>query len=162
MLYNLIDVTKHRQAGFTLIELLVVISIIGLLTATTLAALNSARSKAANASVKSNLANARADAAIYFDTIGSYVGVCAISGQNVIGDNVQAALDAGADTGSLANQCLGESSGWVAFSKLRINEGINTHHCVDSTGISSSISINQTTVHLTDGLDAGERCFEAP
>lgn len=152
-----------NKKGFTLIELLVVIAIIGLLTSVTLAALNSARNKAANASVKSNLANARGEAALFFDTNGTYDSVCELTGAaNLIGDNVQAALTAGGDNADLEDVCFGELSGWVAFSKLKVLEGINSHHCVDSLGTSASIAIQANTVHLFDGLQTGERCFEAP
>src|ERR1035437_2631099 len=83
-----------REKGFTLIELLVVIAIIGILSSVVLASLNSARGKGSNAAVKSGLANMRAEAALFYDTAGTYVGVCAdtviVSASSSIGANAAA------------------------------------------------------------------------
>jgi prepilin-type N-terminal cleavage/methylation domain-containing protein len=62
----------NTKKGFTLIELLVVIAIIGMMSSIVLASLNSARAKASDATIKADLANLRSQAALYYDTNGTY------------------------------------------------------------------------------------------
>jgi prepilin-type N-terminal cleavage/methylation domain-containing protein len=136
----------NKSKGFTLIELLVVIAIIGILSSVVLASLNTARGKGADAAIKSNLANARAEAEIFYDSAsGSYDGVCATSGNNVIGDNMQAvaAITGGAyavsDTANVSATvpvCHDSSAGWAAASATKT--GTPVAWCVDSTGVSQS------------------------
>lgn len=150
------------KKGFTLIELLVVIAIIGLMASVILASLNSARAKAANSAVKANLVNTKAEAALYFDNNNTYAGVCALAGVGVIGDSVSAALVAGGDipySEDSTDRCFGEASGWVAFSKLKVNESSANYFCVDSTGRSVLVdSTNLSNLYLFDSLSSGERC----
>lgn len=118
--------------GFTLIELLVVIAIIGILSAVVLASLNTARNRGADAAVKSNLANARAEAELFYDTTGSYTGVCSSTSTNGILDNVNAAAAAGNGSGV----CNDGASAWAASAALKTAG----HWCVDSTGASKAAS----------------------
>ncbi|MDO8623968.1 MAG: type II secretion system protein [bacterium] len=80
-----------RSHGFTLIELLVVIAIIGVLSAVVLASLNTARNKGNDAAIKANLSGARVEAELFYDPALTYNAVCALTGTNVIGDNINAA-----------------------------------------------------------------------
>lgn len=154
---------KNTKKGFTLIELLVVIAIIGLMASVVLASLNSARAKAANSAVKANLVGAKSEAALFYDSNGTYAGVCAVGGTNTISDNVSAALLAGGDIGYADNdtRCFGEASGWVAISRLKVAEGSGVYYCVDSSGKSSLVDpldISHGLLSGTPNLSAGERC----
>jgi len=133
---------KKGHRAFTLIELLVVIAIIGILSSVVLASLNTARNKGADAAVKSNLANARAEAELFYDsqTTTTYVGVCAATGVNIIGDNVQAALNAGGDGGALASRCNGTATAWAAWAGLKTAATGNDAYCVDSTGAAKELA----------------------
>lgn len=143
--------TGHLR-GFTLIELLVVIAIIGILSSVVLASLNTARNKGADAAIKSNLSAARAEAEIYYDTVGTYgtagggTGVCSTSGANVIGDSIQAAITAsgGSDaSATVANRCFVSTggAGWAASVHLKSE---TARYCVDSTGFAATTSATIT------------------
>jgi type IV pilus assembly protein PilE len=136
---------NRLSRGFTLIELLVVIAIIGILSSVVLASLNTARNKGADAAIKSNLANARAEAELFYDTNGTYDGVCATTGTNVIGDNLNAvaAITGGtyavSDTANISATvpvCHDSAAGWAAGSATKT--GTPVAWCVDSTGVSQS------------------------
>ncbi len=108
------------KRGFTLIELLVVIAIIGILASVVLASLNSARDKGEDAAVKSNLNNARAQAALFYDDIGDYDGVCDA------GDGDISAMIP--DGGS----CRDAEDFWIAYAPLI--SASSSSYCVDSEG----------------------------
>ncbi len=136
---------KKFNRGFTLIELLVVIAIIGILSSVVLASLNTARGRGADAAIKSNLANARAEAEIFYDTGSTYDGVCATTGTNVIGDNLQAVAAitggtyAAGDTANVSATvpvCHDSAAGWAAASATKT--GTPVAWCVDSTGVSQA------------------------
>ena len=155
--------TISHKRGFTLIELLVVIAIIGILASVVLASLNSARDKGADAAVKSNLTNARAEAELFYDNNArSYEGVCLTTGNNVIGDNMQGAANAGGvvytpgDTQNATASVVvchdrnsGGVNGWAALAPLRAGGGF----CVDSTGYASGTAI--TALDTDDDVTCG-------
>ena len=144
---------KTFERGFTLIELLVVIAIIGILASVVLASLNTARDKGADAAIKSNLANARAEAEIFYDSNSRvYTGVCATTGNNVIGDGINAAKVAyggsatayaltTATTGE-TEQCHDTAGAWAAAVPLRGSTLASPSlWCVDSTGVSKAVTV---------------------
>lgn len=142
----------NKTKGFTLIELLVVIAIIGILSSVVLASLNTARNKGADSAVKSNLANQRAEAEIYYDsqTTPTYVGVCALTGANIIGDGVTAAAKATGATYAVSNTanataaiavCHDAAAGWAAAAPIK-NPAVATNiWCVDSTGAAKEVAV---------------------
>ena len=151
---------SYLQKGFTLIELLVVIAIIGILSSVVLASLNTARSKGSDTAIKSNLAGARPEAELFYDNGGTYDGVCALTGTNIIGDSVTAArtafgrtaatfADATASTYNTA-QCHDAATTWVIWAPLKASvSGTPVGWCVDNTGAS-----RQVTTVLAGGATA--------
>jgi len=127
----------------------VVIAIIGILSAVVLASLNNARTKGQAAAVKANLANARAEAELFYDgNSSSYDGVCAETGTNTIGDNVRAALNAGADGSALVTaRCFDDTDEWAAYATLPGTPA--TYTCVDYKGAATTSTIAIPT--STDG-----------
>jgi prepilin-type N-terminal cleavage/methylation domain-containing protein len=127
--------------GFTLIELLVVIAIIGILSSVVLASLTTARAKGGNAAVKEQLADTRAQAELFYSNNGTYAGVCATTGTNVIGN---LAVNASQDGSGNATtyKCYADANGWSLSTPLKVAEGTSTAWCADvnakSEGISSS------------------------
>lgn len=101
------------------------------------------------------MANARAEAEIFYDTGATYEGVCALTGTNVIGDNMTAV---GAITGGTyavgdtlvatltVPVCHDSASGWAALSATKT--GTPVAWCVDSTGVSQA---NATLASLGNG-----------
>jgi prepilin-type N-terminal cleavage/methylation domain-containing protein len=136
----------NTKRGFTLMELLVVIAIIGILASVVLASLNSARNKGADAAIKSNLANARAEAELYYDSGNTYLGVCALTGTNIIGDNASSSAAAASATYVVDNNrditatqvaCHDAAGGWAMGAPLKSGGA----WCVDSTGASKAVAL---------------------
>ena len=125
------------QRGFTLIELLVVVAIIGILSSIVLVSLNSARQKGRDASAKGSMSSLRAQAEIYFDDNGTYVGL-------------ESAGDAGWDQLITAAQnqtgndvVYGQFTAQTFAVSLVLN--IGGEFCVDSNGYAGVIPVALTT-----------------
>ncbi len=140
--------------GFTLLELLVVISIIGLLSSIVFASVRSARTRAADTNIRANLVGTRAEADLFYSTPArSYNGVCALTGTNVIGDQVQLAemtydnqaLAPGYADGTASRwdnaQCHDTVNAWAAWVPLKGSaSGAIVAYCVDSTGAGKQVT----------------------
>jgi prepilin-type N-terminal cleavage/methylation domain-containing protein len=122
------------QRGFTLIELLVVVAIIGILSSIVLVSLNSARQKGRDASVKGSMSSIRAQAEIYFDNNGTYVGLNAAGS----GDPGYAQLVTAAQNqtgGNVVSEGAFTGQGFAVSITLNSQE----EFCVDSNGFAGII-----------------------
>ncbi|MEK7567724.1 MAG: type II secretion system protein [Patescibacteria group bacterium] len=142
-----------KNKGFTLIELLVVIAIIGILSTIVLASLNQARSKASDAAVKENLSGIRSQAAIFYDSTGSYDNLC-------INANIVNAINAAKQAvgvSSLTNTFNGTAGNATTATchenvvewaiEVPVKNPSGAVHCVDNTGQSI------TTLNYLQGDD---------
>ena len=137
-----------HDRGFTLIELLVVIAIIGILASVVLGSLTSARAKGADAAIQQSIGNMRAEAELYYDSIGnnSYVGMC---GNNNILDGVNAADTANGPTGIVTCVDGGMvTNAWAIEAQLVADP--TEYYCVDSTGASEVTT--GSSISTTDAL----------
>ncbi|MFZ2970180.1 MAG: type II secretion system protein [Minisyncoccia bacterium] len=66
----------NDNRGFTLIELLVVIAIIGILATIVISSISGARNKARDVVIKSAITESVRSAALYYDDVQSYAGLC--------------------------------------------------------------------------------------
>lgn len=96
----------------------------GVLSSIILASLNSARTKADDAAIRSKLLFFRADAELYLDKNGSYLGFC--DSENII--------NLSADRRTMKAVCNDSSVAWAVSAPLSTSE----YSCVDSTGVSYS------------------------
>jgi prepilin-type N-terminal cleavage/methylation domain-containing protein len=118
-----------RNRGFTLIELLVVIAIIGILSSVVLASLNTARGKGNDAKIKAQLSGFRAAAEIYYDTNGSYTGLCT-SNDSAVAPYLLAANY----PDNTAPVCNNTTSGTSAYAAQKNLTTSGQYWCVDSLG----------------------------
>jgi uncharacterized RDD family membrane protein YckC len=106
--------------------LLPILLILGVLSSVVLASLNSARAAGNEAAIKSNLANVRYQAELYYDTVGSYEGVCE-------SDQI-ASIKAVIDLKKAVFSCNDSKDEWAAAAP--ISKGMTW--CSDSTGYSGN------------------------
>jgi len=114
-----------KQHGFTLVELLVVIAIIGILTSVVLVSVSTANKRGKDATVQSDLSEIRAQAQLYYNTNGGYVG---------------AGYSGGAGTCSTAN---------TVFSDLKIQAQIAAANAANGAGAAREVVCNVSA----DGAD---------
>lgn len=134
------------KRGFTLVELLVVISIIGILTSVVLVSVSTANKRGKDAVVQSDLSEVRAQAQLYYNTNGGYVGAgysggagtCATANTVFTDPKVKQQIDAAnASNGAgAANEVVcnvsADGADYAVSSPL---SSAGTYYCVDSNGI---------------------------
>lgn len=121
-------VSKYRW-GFTIIELLVVVAIISVLASITLVNVTGYINKSKNAGIKANLSSALTNAAVFFDSNGTYTGYCADASYEGVKDAVNDIT--GADP-----TCEATDAAWCACSVMKVTtaEPANSTFCIDSSG----------------------------
>ena len=159
------------------------IAIISLLSSIVLASLRQAKDKAKDATIQSNLSGIRSQAEIQFSDLGCYTntgtacsatslfaaapcppaGVANIFGQTKIAEQITAAKNAAAGSGSF-NSCASTAGGtaWAVAVVLR-KADVNGFHgwawCVDSTGASREVSapfyLQYTQAVLNNDISGG-------
>ena len=129
----------QKSKGFTIIELLVVVAIIAVLTGIVLVNVTSYINKGKDAAIKGNMATILTNAAIVYDTTGSYATLCADDG--VV--SAQAAITAAGGT-STCTVAAGNGA-FCSAATLKANGGGGANpdvFCVDSTGNKKTYSDN--------------------
>lgn len=160
-----------KESAFTLIELLVVIAIIGILASVVIASLNSARNKGKDVSIKSQLAQLRSQAALFYNTHGSYANGATGGSDDTfdecfnpangsftkfvgsmfdssVSENISA-IGAGiynsSKTAAPRVNCATYAETWAFAAPLHNPESGTTGWCVDSRGTSKSVNIDFST-----------------
>ena len=132
----------NKSKGFTIIELIVVIAIIAVLAGIVLVNVTSYINKGKDSAITGNLASIMTNAAVYFDTNGTYATFCASPSAAV----PLAAADAANDGNATANQltdCNDSDTAWAACGQLKVSDN---YFCVDSTGAKKTIGTRTTCV----------------
>ncbi len=163
---------KTLQRGFTLIELLVVIAIIGILSSIVLASLSSARTKGEDAAIQSTLSNMRAQAELYYannnkygvnsaavtspdnscDAAGLSTTMFAVAATNpgslltLLTDLKSKATTAKTACGVNPATSAADVTAWAVAAQLKTGGATGNFWCVDSTGVSKSVTYVTTTL----------------
>lgn len=124
-----------------------VIAIIGILASVVLASLTSAKLKSADALIIQTVTNMRAEAELFYDDSGSYVGMC--DNETIIG-----ALNRVSSTNGGVVTCVdgGDvSEGWAIEAQMVVST--DEYYCVDNSGVSETYV--GSTVSSSSGSEDG-------
>lgn len=154
--------TINKSKGFTIIELLVVVAIIAVLAAIVLVNVTGYINQGKNAAIKGNLSTVLTNAAVWFDTNGSYAVGATSATSFLLSSGYTAPATAaesanGAVTLTSAYNVATPASGtpataWCACSVIRATSAESGTFCVDSSGykkVSATVCAtrcNQATV----------------
>jgi prepilin-type N-terminal cleavage/methylation domain-containing protein len=144
----------NQSKGFTIIELIVVIAIIAVLTSIVIVNVSGYITKARQAQVKAILSELQKQGTIYSEQHGNYNGFCDLfnspggkfsvpeyfTGDYEIGGG-RCYCDAYTGFGG-GNECPAGSTAWCACSYMFLNSSPSPVYCVDSTGFSGLIDVD--------------------
>ena len=138
-----------RVEGFTIIELIVVIAIIAVLAGIVLVNVQQYVAKAKDSAIKASLDGLPAVATSFFESGGSFAGVCITTAFNNVKGDVEK------NSGSTFSTKFGctdtymnadtQKSEWAACGQLNIQSNFNEFWCVDSDGFKGTIPEIQCT-----------------
>lgn len=138
---------QDLEKGFTMAEILVVTAIIAVLITVVLTNVAQYLTKGRDASVKANINTIMTNSAVYFDTLGTYVGFCSSSGYTVA---ETALLRANGGIAGTDSKCSVTATAFCTCGTLKNVPG--NVFCADSRGVKKDIASNCTAECPASGV----------